>query len=165
MIGYVSVGRRSHRTPVIKMPRSPPSFCESPVTETDTLDSTIPNPPKRVLVVDDDPEIIETLRHALGSRGYEVLIARNGNDGLAKAESEDPDLVILDMMMPERSGFLVVEKLRRTRPVPVRIIMITANEGSRHRSYAELLGVDDYLIKPFAMERLFESVQRLLGDE
>ena len=66
-------------------------------------------------------------------------------------------------MMPKRSGFLVLEKLRRTRPVPLRIIMITANEGSRHKAYAEMLGVDDYLRKPFAMDRLLDSVQRLLS--
>ena len=77
--------------------------------------------------------------------------------GSALAEREDPDLVILDMMMPKRSGFLVLEKLRRTRPVPLRVIMITANEGSRHKAYAEMLGVDDYIRKPFAMDRLMES--------
>ena len=67
------------------------------------------------------------------------------------------------MMMPKRSGFLVLEKLRRTRSVPVRIIMVTANEGSRHKAYAEMLGVDDYIRKPFPMERLLESIRRLLG--
>lgn len=118
---------------------------------------------KRILIVDDDPEIIEALNFALTTKGYTVMIARDGNQGLAMAEREDPDLVILDMMMPKRSGFLVLEKLRRTRPIPLRIIMITANEGSRHKSYAEMLGVDDYLRKPFAMERLLESVQRLLA--
>jgi DNA-binding response OmpR family regulator len=118
--------------------------------------------PKRVLLVDDDPEIIEAIRYALESRGYKIFIARDGNQGLALAESEDPDLVILDMMMPKRSGFLVLEKLRRTRQVPVRVIMITANEGSRHKAYAEMLGVDDYLRKPFAMDKLVESVHRLL---
>ncbi|MCA9189659.1 MAG: response regulator [Pirellulaceae bacterium] len=118
---------------------------------------------KRVLLVDDDPEIIESLRYALSHQGFEVLIARDGNQGLAMAEREEPDLVILDMMMPKRSGFLVLEKLRRSRPVPMRIIMITANEGSRHKAYAEMLGVDDYIRKPFAMERLVESVKRLLG--
>ena len=118
--------------------------------------------PKRVLLVDDDPEIIEAIRYALESRGYKIFIARDGNQGLALAESEDPDLVILDMMMPKRSGFLVLEKLRRTREVPVRVIMITANEGSRHKAYAEMLGVDDYLRKPFAMDKLVESVERLL---
>lgn len=118
---------------------------------------------KRVLLVDDDAEIIESIRYALESKGYQILIARDGNQGLAMAEREDPDLVILDMMMPKRSGFLVLEKLRRTRPVPVRVIMITANEGSRHKAYAEMLGVDDYIRKPFAMDRLLESVEKLLA--
>ncbi len=117
---------------------------------------------QRILIVDDDSEIVESLRYALENGGYEVLAARDGNQGLAMAEREDPDLVILDMMMPKRSGFLVLEKLRRTRPVPLRVIMITANEGSRHKAYAEMLGVDDYIRKPFAMDRLMDSVRRLL---
>ncbi len=116
---------------------------------------------KRILLVDDDYEIIEALRVALEAGGYEILIARDGNQGLAMAERDDPDLVILDMMMPKRSGFLVLERLRRTRSVPLRVIMITANEGSRHKAYAEMLGVDDYLRKPFAMDRLIDSVNRL----
>jgi DNA-binding response OmpR family regulator len=118
---------------------------------------------QRVLIVDDDGEIVESVKFALEQRGYAVLIARDGNQGLAMAEREDPDLVILDMMMPKRSGFLVLEKLRRTRPIPLRVIMITANEGSRHKAYAEMLGVDDYIRKPFAMDRLMESVDRLLA--
>ena len=118
---------------------------------------------KKILLVDDDREIVESLRVALGARGYDVFIARDGNQGLAMAEREDPDLVILDMMMPKRSGFLVLEKLRRCRPIPTRIIMITANEGTRHKAYAETLGVDDYIRKPFAMDRLMASVDRLLS--
>jgi len=118
---------------------------------------------KRVLLVDDDDEIVESMRLALEAQGYGILVARDGNQGLAMAEREDPDLVILDMMMPKRSGFLVLEKLRRSRPVPLRIIMITANEGSRHKAYAEMLGVDDYIRKPFAMDRLLDSVNRLLA--
>ena len=117
----------------------------------------------RILLVDDDREIIESMRYALESKDYEVLIARDGNQGLAMAEREDPDLVILDMMMPKRSGFLVLERLRRSRPVPTRVIMVTANEGSRHKAYAEMLGVDDYIRKPFGMDRLLSSVDRLLG--
>ena len=113
---------------------------------------------KRILIVDDDAEIVESLRYALEAKKYTVLIARDGNQGLAMAERENPDLV-----MPKRSGFLVLEKLRRTRAVPLKVIMITANEGSRHKAYAEMLGVDDYIRKPFAMERLVESVDRLLG--
>jgi len=117
---------------------------------------------KKILLVDDDREIVESMRIALDASGFETVVARDGNQGLAMAEREDPDLVILDMMMPKRSGFLVLEKLRRTRPVPLRVIMITANEGSRHKAYAEMLGVDDYIRKPFAMDRLLESVTRLL---
>jgi DNA-binding response OmpR family regulator len=118
---------------------------------------------RRILLVDDDAEIVEAMRYALEAKGYEILIARDGNQGLAMAERDDPDLVILDMMMPKRSGFLVLEKLRRTRPIPMRVIMITANEGSRHKAYAEMLGVDDYIRKPFAMDRLMDSVKRLLS--
>ena len=121
------------------------------------------NGDKRILLVDDDAEIIESLRLALEAQDYQVLVARDGNQGLALIERETPDLIILDMMMPKRSGFLVMEKLRRTRPVPLRIIMITANEGSRHKAYAEMLGVDDYIRKPFAMDRLLESVDKLLA--
>jgi DNA-binding response OmpR family regulator len=118
---------------------------------------------QRVLIVDDDYEIVEAVKFALEAKGYQVLVARDGNQGLAMAEREDPDLVILDMMMPKRSGFLVLERLRRTRPVPLKVVMITANEGSRHKAYAEMLGVDDYIRKPFAMDRLMESVDRLLA--
>ncbi len=118
---------------------------------------------KRILLVDDDYEIVESLRLALEAKGYTLIVARDGNQGLAMVEREDPDLMILDMMMPKRSGFLVLEKLRRSRPEPLRVIMITANEGSRHKAYAEMLGVDDYIRKPFPMARLIESVTRLLA--
>ncbi|MCH2116743.1 MAG: response regulator, partial [Pirellulales bacterium] len=90
---------------------------------------------KRILLVDDDAEIIESLRLALEANGYEILVARDGNQGLALVEREDPDLVVLDMMMPKRSGFLVLERLKRKRDGQQRIIMITANEGSRHKAY------------------------------
>lgn len=133
------------------------------MAKTETESNSAKGDGKKVLVVDDDPSIIETLKYALESNGFTVVIARDGNQGLALAEREDPDLVILDMMMPKRSGFLVLEKLRRSRPVPVRVIMITANEGSRHKAYAEKLGVDDYIRKPFAVERLVDNVKRLLS--
>jgi DNA-binding response OmpR family regulator len=118
---------------------------------------------RRILLVDDDPEIVESMKAVLESRGHTILVARDGNQGLALAEKDAPDLVVLDMMMPKRSGFLVLEKLRRSNPTPIRVIMITANEGSRHKAYAEMLGVDDYIRKPFAMDRLLESVERLLS--
>jgi DNA-binding response OmpR family regulator len=123
---------------------------------------TISSTGKKILIVDDDFEIIETVRYALEGEGHEVVIARDGNQGLALAERENPDLMILDMMMPKRSGFLVLEKLRRLRDEPLPVIMITGNEGSRHKAYAELLGVSDYLRKPFAIERLIGAVEKLL---
>jgi DNA-binding response OmpR family regulator len=116
---------------------------------------------KTILLVDDDPDILSALRVVLEKRGYRVLTAYDGNSGLAAAEREAPDLVVVDMMMPKKSGFIVLEKLKARKEDRPRVIMITANEGSRHRAYAEMLGVDDYIRKPFAMERLIESVERL----
>jgi DNA-binding response OmpR family regulator len=115
---------------------------------------------KTILLIDDDPEILASMRTVLETRGYRTVTANDGNSGLAAAERESPDLIVVDMMMPKKSGFLVVEKVKR-RPNAPPMIMITANEGSRHRAYAELLGIDAYLRKPFAMERLVEEVQRL----
>jgi DNA-binding response OmpR family regulator len=120
---------------------------------------------KTVLLVDDDNEILESMRTVLEAKGYRVMVARDGNAGLTVAERENPDLIILDMMMPKKSGFLVLEKLK-TRPgglIPT--IMITGNEGSRHRAYAEMLGVKDYIRKPFAIEKLVRSAEKILGTD
>lgn len=116
--------------------------------------------PKTVLVVDDDPDIRLALQTVLERKGYRVLTANDGNAGLAVAERDLPELVIVDMMMPKKSGFLVLEKLK-SRPDGPKVIMITANEGSRHRAYAEVLGVDEYIRKPFEMTRLVEAAERL----
>ncbi|MCC6511600.1 MAG: response regulator [Pirellulaceae bacterium] len=119
----------------------------------------------RVLLVDDDGEIVEAMRYALEANGCEVSVARDGNQGLALTETMQPDLLVLDMMMPKRSGFLVLEALRRSGHDKVKVIMITANEGSRHKAYAEMLGVNDYLRKPFPMDKLIDSARRLLNAE
>ena len=121
-------------------------------------------PPRQkvILLVDDDIEIVETMRTVLEGKGYRVLSARDGNMGLTVAERENPDLIVLDMMMPKKSGFLVLEKLKSRPGGLVPTIMITANEGSRHRAYAEFLGVKDYIRKPFAMEKLVRSVEQIL---
>jgi DNA-binding response OmpR family regulator len=125
-------------------------------------DPELPSRTKRILLVDDDQEIVESMRLALQAKGYEIQVARDGNQGLAMAEREDPDLVILDMMMPRMGGYPVLEHFRGKTDAPP-IIMITANEGSRHKAYAEYLGVIDYIRKPFAMERLLETVNRALN--
>jgi len=119
---------------------------------------------KTILLIDDDREIITALRTVLEGKGYRVLTAADGNSGLAVAERENPNLVLVDMMMPKKSGFLVLEKLKSTPENKPKVIMITANEGSRHRAYAEMLGVDDYFRKPFALDRVLERVEELLKD-
>lgn len=119
--------------------------------------------PKTILLVDDDYEIIEAMRTVLEGKGYRVLVARDGNAGLVVAERDNPDLLVLDMMMPKKSGFLVLEKLKQRPGGLIPTIMITANEGSRHRAYAEFLGVKDYIRKPFAMEKLVRAIDKVLG--
>jgi len=118
---------------------------------------------KTVLIVDDDADILASVSYALEQAGYNVLTANNGDDGLALAKANRPDLAILDMMMPKRSGFLVIESLREDYPDPIHIIMMTANEGNRHQSYAELLGVADYLHKPVAIDTLVARVNELIA--
>ena len=126
----------------------------------------MPVPPSRqkvILLVDDDTEIVESMRTVLEGKGFRVMVARDGNAGLMVAERENPDLIVLDMMMPKKSGFLVLEKLKSRPGGLIPTIMITGNEGSRHRAYAEMLGVRDYIRKPFAMEKLVKSIEKILG--
>jgi DNA-binding response OmpR family regulator len=120
---------------------------------------------KKILLVDDDRDILTAMETALAAEGPEVVLARDGNEAISMAEQENPDLVVLDMMLPKRSGFLVIERLKRGKPKgsAPRVVMITANQGTRHRKYAESLGVDDYIYKPFRMEKLVESVKRVLA--
>lgn len=119
---------------------------------------------KTVLIIDDDREIASTLQSVLLHAGYRVFLANNGMDGQRQIEAVKPDLVITDMMMPRMGGFPVLEFLR-TLENPPKVIMVTANEGSRHKAYAEMLGVSDYLRKPFPMEVLLEAVRRALAPQ
>src|SRR5437763_15407623 len=114
---------------------------------------------KTILIVDDDYELSDGIRAVLENQGFRVLQARDGQQGKQAIYNHHPDLVILDMMMPRMGGYPVLEHFRGKADAPP-IIMITANEGSRHKAYAEYLGVVDYIRKPFAMERLLEAVPR-----
>src|SRR6267154_1737739 len=116
---------------------------------------------KTILVVDDDLELSDGLRAMLERQGHQVMQARDGQQGKQLVYQQPPDLVILDMMMPRMGGYPVLEHFRGKTDAPP-IIMITANEGSRHKAYAEYLGVIDYIRKPFAMERLLEAVHKAL---
>jgi DNA-binding response OmpR family regulator len=116
---------------------------------------------KTILIVDDDPDLLGAMQTFFTREGYRVLTATDGNRALALAERDEPDVVVVDMMMPRKSGFLVLETLKSRGAASPRVVMITGNEGSRHKAYAEALGVDDYIRKPFDMERLLQSVRRL----
>lgn len=117
---------------------------------------------KTILVVDDDRELVDALRAMLERQGYRVIQAHDGHQAKQAVYNQRPDLMILDMMMPRMGGYPVLEHFKDKSDAPP-IIMVTANEGSRHKVYAEYLGVIDYIRKPFAMERLLETVNKALG--
>ncbi len=121
---------------------------------------------KTILVVDDDPDILTAITAGLADTGAAIETASDGNTAVTLAEQKSPDLVILDIMLPQRSGFLVLERLNQGRKPgqKPRVIMITGNQGRRHKQYAEALGVDEYLNKPFRMERLIEVTEKLLAN-
>lgn len=115
---------------------------------------------KTILIVDDDHELVDGLRAVLERQGFRVLNAHDGVQGKNTIYNQKPDLVIIDMMMHRMGGYPVLEHFRDKPDAPP-FIMITANEGSRHKAYAEYLGVVEYIRKPFAMERLLEAVQKV----
>jgi len=117
--------------------------------------------PGKILIVDDDPSMIRTMTEALQPHGYEIISAPDGNQGLACIEFFKPQLVLLDMMMPKRSGLLVLEGMREME-VYIPAIMVTGNEGTRHRDYANIISVDAYLTKPIRVELLVRTVKRVL---
>jgi DNA-binding response OmpR family regulator len=117
---------------------------------------------KRVLIVDDDASLVEAVRLSLEERGYEVLVAFDGQSGLVRAERDAPDLIILDIVMPVRSGLAVLERLKSMGSRPWRVIIITAGLDPRRREHTLAQGADLYLHKPFDMEELLDAVDRLL---
>jgi len=122
---------------------------------------------KTVLIVDDDQDILTAIQQAVESNGATCQTAVDGNQAVELAEKEKPDLIILDAMLPKRSGFLVLEKLKPSKKKNEKpfVIMITGNAGKRHQTWAESLGVNGYLTKPFRMERLINSIESLFETE
>src|SRR5215207_11287699 len=119
---------------------------------------------KKVLLVDDDSDILTSMQAALEPTGAVIDTANNGNRAVELAEKNQPDLVILDMMLPGRSGFLVLEKIKARKPRNDKpfVIMITGNQGARHKMYAESLGVSDYFNKPVKLDKLIARAEQLL---
>jgi len=120
---------------------------------------------KKVLLVDDDHDILTSMQAAFEPTGAIIETASNGNKAVELVERSQPDLVVPDMMLPARSGFLVLEKIKARKPRNSKphVIMITGNQGARHKMYAESLGVSEYFNKPVKMDKLIATAERLLG--
>ena len=118
---------------------------------------------RRILIVDDDPDVLAILKQAMQSEGGLTQCCSDGNTAVHICEGDAPDLLILDMMLPKRSGFLVLERVKLQDNAPV-TIMVTANEGKRHEAYAKTLGVDAYMHKPLRLEKLIDTAVELLRE-
>jgi DNA-binding response OmpR family regulator len=116
--------------------------------------------PKKILVVDDEPKIAEICQDYLKAAGYEVVTAMTGPEGLAAARREKPDLVVLDLMLPEMDGLDVCRALRRESDVP--IIMLTARVEETDKLIGLEIGADDYITKPFSPRELVARVRVVL---
>ena len=119
----------------------------------------------RILLVDDEPDIVETVSFMLQSRNYQVSIASGGQEGLEKAKNEHPDLLLLDIMMPDLDGYDVCMKLKAdedTKDIP--IIMLTAKGESEAVLKSHSLGADDYVVKPFSLPTLLSKLKKFLGN-
>ncbi|HZL36347.1 MAG TPA: response regulator [Tepidisphaeraceae bacterium] len=128
------------------------------------MDDTLKD--KRILLVDDDGDILTSMQAAFEPTGATIETASNGNKAVELAEKNHPDLVVLDMMLPGRSGFLVLEKIKSRKPIGGKpfVIMITGNQGARHKMYAQSLGVSEYFNKPVKMDKLIATAEKLLAE-
>jgi len=119
---------------------------------------------KKVLIADDEPNIVISLEFLLRREGFEVLVAVDGEEALAKARAERPDLVLLDVMMPKMNGFDVCQALRADPGLAaMRILMLTAKGRDTEVSKGLDLGADAYVTKPFSTKDLVVQVRSLLG--
>jgi len=114
----------------------------------------------RLLVVEDEPDLLRSLAQALREEGYAVDTAANGEDGLFNAQNTDYDAIVLDVMLPKLDGWQVLERLRQTKKTPV--LMLTARDQSRDRVRGLDTGADDYVVKPFDLPELFARVRALI---
>ncbi len=116
----------------------------------------------RILIVDDEPDLLELIEYNLTQSGYQVTTANNGTNALQLAQSSVPDLIVLDVMMPELNGIEVAKRLRtQTQTSSIPIIMLTAKAEEVHELQGLDAGADDYITKPFSMQILLARIQSL----
>ncbi|HET8942045.1 MAG TPA: response regulator [Rudaea sp.] len=120
----------------------------------------------RVLIIDDSPTIVAMLRKLLRQNGYDTLEAGDAEKGLELARSEKPDLIFLDIVLPGMNGFAALRQLRRD-PITIRtpVIMISGNEQATEQFYAQRIGADDFMKKPFSRSEVFTRIENLLDGE
>lgn len=115
---------------------------------------------KRILVVEDDPDLVELLRFNLSHAGFSVAVATDGAEALKKARAQHPDLVLLDLMLPELDGFAVCEILRRDAPTAtIPIIILAALSSQLARIAGVGAGANDYITKPFSLKHLLGRIE------
>lgn len=120
--------------------------------------------PRRVLVVDDEPNIVLSLQFLMRKAGYNVRVAHDGEEALAEMAKQRPDVVLLDVMMPKRDGYDVCETIRANPDwAGVKIIMLTAKGREVEREKGMALGADDYITKPFSTREVLQRVTDILG--
>ncbi len=120
---------------------------------------------KKVLIADDEPNIVTSLEYLMQKSGYEVKIARNGDEALALVESFLPDVVLLDVMMPRKSGYEVCQQIReRADWQHIKIVMLSAKGRDAEVNKGLSLGADSYVTKPFSNQELIARIDALLGD-
>ena len=119
---------------------------------------------KTILIADDEPNIVAALEYLLQQRGYEVLIARNGDEALGLLEERIPDLVLLDVMMPRKSGYEICERIRhRAGWRHIKVIMLSAKGRDAEVNKGMAMGADLYVTKPFSTRELMAKISSLLG--
>jgi len=119
---------------------------------------------KKILLVDDEPQLVDMVKMRLEANGYEVIIATDGQEGLEKAKNENPDLIILDIMMPKLDGYKVCGLLKKdARHSKIPIIVFTARTQEGDVKLAQNMGADAYIMKPFEPQILLSKVSELLG--
>ena len=120
---------------------------------------------KRVLIADDEPNIVTSLEYLMQKNGYEVKIARNGDEALALVESFLPHVVLLDVMMPRKSGYEVCQQIReRADWQHIKVVMLSAKGREAEVNKGLSLGADTYVTKPFSNRELIDKIDELLGD-
>jgi DNA-binding response OmpR family regulator len=120
--------------------------------------------PKKILIVDDEVDLVETIRFPLEMEGYHVLVSYNGEDALNQARKENPDLILLDLMLPKLDGYKVCRLLKfdeRYKHIP--ILMLTAKTQEKDKILGMETGANEYITKPFEMDSLLEKVKAYLS--